>query len=58
MVSYLKNLIKIKREKKIGDRLGCQIVSRSNVLRHHFYLPKIIIHVQTGLEYSEGYFHV
>ena len=24
------------------------------VLRHHFYLPKVIIQVQTGLEYSAG----
>ena len=25
-----------------------QIVLRSKVLRHHFYLPKVIIHVQNG----------
>ena len=31
-----------------------QIILRSNVLRHHFYLPKVIILVQTGLEYSAG----
>ena len=29
-----------------------QIILRSKVLRHHFYLPKVIIQVQTGLEYS------
>ena len=29
-----------------------QIIIRSNVLRHHFYLPKVIMLVQTGLEYS------
>ena len=31
-----------------------QIILRSNVLRRHFYLPKVIILVQTGLEYSAG----
>ena len=30
------------------------IISRSNVLRHHFYLPKVITQVQTGLKYSAG----
>ena len=28
---------------------------RSNVLHHHFYLPKVITQVQTGLEYSAGH---
>ena len=27
---------------------------KSKVLRHHFYLCKVIIQVQTGLEYSAG----
>ena len=27
---------------------------RCNVLCHHFYLPKVMIQVQTGLEYSAG----
>jgi hypothetical protein len=27
---------------------------RSNVLHYHFYFPKVIILVQTGLEYSAG----
>ena len=31
-----------------------QNILRSNVLRHHFYLPKVIIQVQSGLEYSAG----
>ena len=26
----------------------------SKILRHHFYLPKVIIQVQTSLEYSAG----
>ena len=29
-----------------------QIFFRSKVLRHNFYLPKVIIQVQTGLEYQ------
>ena len=31
-----------------------QIIWRNKVLRHHFYLPKVIIQVQTGLEFSAG----
>ena len=31
-----------------------QIILRSNVLRHHFYLPRVIILVQTGMKYSAG----
>ena len=31
-----------------------QNILRSKVLRHHFYLSKVIIQVQTGLEYSVG----
>ena len=31
-----------------------QIILRSEIL-HHFYLPKVIIQVQTGLEYSAGW---
>ena len=27
-------------------------ILRSNVCCHHFYLPKVIVQVQTGLEYS------
>ena len=34
-----------------------QIILRSNVLRHHFYLPKVLIQVITCLEYSPGQFH-
>ena len=34
-----------------------QITLRSNVLRHHFYLPKVIMLVQTGLEYSACQFY-
>ena len=31
-----------------------QIILRSKVFRHHFCLPKVIIQVRTGLEYSAG----
>ena len=36
------------------DFFQSQIILRSKVLCHHFYLPKVIIQVQTGLEDSEG----
>ena len=31
-----------------------KIILRIKVLHHHFYLPKVIIQVQTSLEYSAG----
>ena len=37
-----------------SEKYQSQIILRSNVLCHHFYLPKVIILVQTDLEYSAG----